>query len=278
MAGSTFSTSAPLIHLKSLGFLYPSFCVNLNNKPCWKAVMLLRLSIWGGRWGDMHNVCGGGGYGPYHSKPPLCIFSIKIIKKKCARSESNILSRNYFSLPLEIIILRNRVPVNFLIKKPSCCGNTMLWKGGWPIEWSVIWYSTLLGFIWDIGSRNPISTPPCSWQYNHNKLNKSPFSFLGRFHKSMSWADLPNGRASLTLIRRNGMTEHQIKTKSWSSTQLCIHSHTSKAFYHLLRPTLLDTSVCQDHCSKSISTAAVCLKTGFVPTRSVVWEMKRIYF
>lgn len=146
MAGSKFSTSAPLIRLKSLGFLYPSFCGNLNNKPCWKAVMLLRLSIWGGRWGDMHNVCGGGGYGPYHSKPTLCIFSIKIIKKQCARSESNVLSRNYFSLPLEIIILRNRVPANFLIMKPSCCGNSMLWEEDWPIEWSVIWYSTLLGF------------------------------------------------------------------------------------------------------------------------------------
>lgn len=113
MAGFKFSTSAPLIRLKSLGFLYPSFCGNLNNKPCWKAVMLLRLSIWGGRWGDMHNVCGGGGYGPYHSKPTLCIFSIKIIKRQCARSESNVLSRNYFSLPLEII-LRNKSACEFL--------------------------------------------------------------------------------------------------------------------------------------------------------------------
>lgn len=200
--------------------------------------MLLRLSIWGGRWGDMHNVCGGGGYGPYHSKPTLRIFSIKIIKKQCARSESNVLSRNYVSLPLEIIILRNRVPANFLIMKPSCCGNRMLWEEGWPIEWSVIWYSTLLGFIWGTESRNPTSIPPCSWQYNHNKLNNSPFSFLGRFHKSMPWEDLPKWQSQPYTEKWNDLTSRQSKImKFYTVVHTHTHTHTPKSTEGCLSPT-----------------------------------------
>lgn len=41
-------------------FLQLSSHQSLNNKTCCKAVVFLRVSIWGSRWGDKETVCGGG--------------------------------------------------------------------------------------------------------------------------------------------------------------------------------------------------------------------------